>query len=147
MFVWGPAARFISRAFLAFSTNERAGWRRPINAVIRSRIAITPPLSAPTMAAILVVVVDALIRLPLTLLLGCSTRAVPAAVLDALAIEAVIHAGSVASGLGSLVPLLRRGRMQALVDRHIAFHLVASIVVVPCGHGFSISLGAAAAET
>lgn len=92
-------------------------------------------VSSSAVAAVLVVIVHPLIGLSLTLLLRCPSSTVASAVLPPFAVLPFVRPASITQCFGALVPRLRGCSVDALLDRHVAFLLLASIVVVACNHG------------
>src|SRR4051795_11906600 len=138
MFVCGPACCFRCRAFSMFRCSGVLPLRRVSNhGRIRSNMSASSAVTA-----VLAFVVHVLVGLTLALLLGHATCAIAAAVDAALAIMPLVGAAAVAHRLAALMPLLRGGRVRALVDGGMAFLLFAAVVVVACGHRSPSQAGA-----
>src|SRR3954454_14367762 len=130
MFVCGPACCFRCRAFSMFRCSGVLPLRRVSNHDrIRSNMSASSAVTA-----VLAFVVHVLVGLTLALLLGRAACAIAAAVDAALAIVPLVGAAAVPQRLAALMPLLRGGRVRALVDGGMAFLLFAAVVVVACGH-------------
>ncbi|MGA0594517.1 hypothetical protein [Enterovirga sp. CN4-39] len=89
--------------------------------------------SSSTVTAVLVVIVDALVRLSLALGLGGAAGTVAAAIGAAAAIMPLVRAAAVASGLATLVSLRTRA-LHVVVRGQVALLFLASIFVVSRNH-------------